>query len=364
MTKVLIVEDDLAQARVLSRAISLRRSDYTVLTTPNGAEATALLRDHEVDVVLTDLQMPEMNGFELIAWLLEHRPSVAVFIMTAYGNELTEQQLSPYGPAACFTKPVDVEKVIERINDTLSHDLRGHVRNMSLPPFLQLLELERMTCTLNVEHDSQRGTLFIQKGELFEARLGELSGEPAARALMAWSSAAITISGACANVPRTIEKPLGFVIMDAVRMQDERARESYVARSSLLPRRGDDGAGLALPPNVLGISVIDVRTGLVLAHSARPGVALGELSDMAITILRHEEHALACCDDGEQLEEVVVTGPDCCELIRRLPDHPSLFALMIFRAEETNVVIARLELERLLREETWLGAVPQATELQ
>ncbi len=356
MTKILIVEDDAAQARQLARAISVRRPDYSVFTAPNGSAATVLLRDHEADVVLTDLQMPEMNGFELIAWLLEHRPTVAVFIMTAYGNDLTEQQLSAYGPVACFTKPVDVEKVIERISDSLSRDMRGHLRNMSLPPFLQLLELERMSCTLNVEHEGQRGTLFVHKGELLDARLGELSGERAATEVIGWNSAAITISGNSPSVPRTIEKPVSFLIMDALRIQDEGARAKYVARPSLSPRRADAESALTLPPNALGVSLIDTRTGVVLAHGERPGVPLSELSEMAFAIVRHEEHALSCGEGDELVEEVVITGHDSCELIRRVPGHESVVVLMVFKPEETNLVIARLELERLLRDKGWQAA--------
>ncbi|HET9931716.1 MAG TPA: response regulator [Polyangiaceae bacterium] len=359
MTKILIVEDDAAQARQLAKAISVRRPNYTVFTAPNGAAATALLRDREADVVLTDLQMPEMNGFELIAWLLEHRPTVAVFIMTAYGNALTEQQLSAYGPVACFTKPVDVEKVLERIGDSLSHDVRGHVKNMSLPPFLQLLELERMSCTLNVEHEGRRGTLFVQKGELLDARVGELSGEPAALEVIAWNCAAITISANAPGVTRAIEKPIGFLIMDALRIQDESARAKYIARSSLPPRKLE-AAAFPLPTNALGVSLIDTRTGLVLAHGERPGVPLSELSDMALTILTQEERVLSSGEGDELIEEVVITGHDSCELIRRVPGHESLIVLMVFKTEETNLVIARLELERLLRDTAWHALSPAA----
>jgi CheY-like chemotaxis protein len=358
MTKILLVEDDAAQARVLSRAISVRRPDYEVLLAQNGVEAKALLREEDVDLVLTDLQMPEMNGFELLAWLLEQRPSVAVFTMTAYGNEQTASQLADYGPVACFTKPIDIESVIARMTTSLSEGLRGHVRNLSLPPFLQLLELERATCTLTVQGANQRGRLFIQDGELFDARAGKLSGEAAALSVLAWPSPRITISGAGPASTRSIDKPMSFVIMEALRLQDEHAHQKFMARKSFPPFVLEDASrGLTVPGNAVGVAVVDLRSGVILAHGQKAGVPLSELSAMALTILRQEVETVARCDESEQLEELVLSSPSSCELLRRLPGSSSAFVLMVFKPEETTLAAARLDLERLLVDPAWLSSI-------
>ena len=82
MTRVLIVDDDPNQVRVLARVVSLRQPGLSVVTAHSGSEAVELLRSMPIDLVLTDLQMPDMNGFELVAWLLSHQPHVQVFTMT------------------------------------------------------------------------------------------------------------------------------------------------------------------------------------------------------------------------------------------------------------------------------------------
>jgi len=358
MTKILIVEDDAAQARVLSRAIALRRPDYLVLTSPNGLEATRLLREEDVDLILTDLQMPEMNGLELLAWLLEHRPGVAVFTMTAYGNEQTIHQLSTYGPVACFTKPVDVETVVTRMAESLQRDVRGHVRNLSLPGFLQLIEIERVTCTLNVEHDGRRGTLFVHAGELLDARSEHLAGEAAAMAMLAWPNPSITISGNCAELTRSINKPLNFVIMDALRLQDENARGRYPSQQPFASFGKElEATAIVIPPNAAGIAIVDLTSGAILSHGHRAGVPLAELSSMALAILRLEEHTVATYDASEQVEELALTTPSYCELIRRLPGDAPAFVLMVYRPDECNMVMARLELDRVLSETPW-GSEP------
>ena len=105
--KVLVVDDDDSQARALARALSRRRPDLTVVTSPNGVEAIQAIKTEGVDAVLTDLRMPEMDGFELLAWLANNEPAIPAFAMSAYGDAEARSKLSDLGAIECFSKPVD-----------------------------------------------------------------------------------------------------------------------------------------------------------------------------------------------------------------------------------------------------------------
>jgi CheY-like chemotaxis protein len=85
MTKVLVVEDsatDMAMMRAL-----LDRAGYDVCTANNGLEAIELLHRELPDAVVTDLQMPEMNGEELVCRVADEFPTVPVVLATAHGSE-------------------------------------------------------------------------------------------------------------------------------------------------------------------------------------------------------------------------------------------------------------------------------------
>lgn len=97
MTRILIVEDDPAQMRALTRAFSKLRPDFTIETANNGIAATRVLSEHSVSAVLTDLQMPEMDGFELLAWMHNNQPNVSVFTMSAYEVNGSAARLSGLG---------------------------------------------------------------------------------------------------------------------------------------------------------------------------------------------------------------------------------------------------------------------------
>src|ERR1700742_2931016 len=112
MIRLLLVDDDDAQLRAMSRAFTARREDLTVVTARGGAEAIRLLTEDHFDVVLTDLKMPDVNGFELLGWLLSTMPHLPVFTMTAHWNVEAGQRLQELGNLACFIKPISPGKVL------------------------------------------------------------------------------------------------------------------------------------------------------------------------------------------------------------------------------------------------------------
>ena len=83
MTKieVLVVDDEEVMRKLMTKI--LEKAGYTVHTAAGGLEARALLAEHEFDMVLSDVKMPDMNGFELPKEIKTKYPGMAVIMMTA-----------------------------------------------------------------------------------------------------------------------------------------------------------------------------------------------------------------------------------------------------------------------------------------
>src|SRR5215207_803828 len=145
MKKVLIVDDEPAVLFALSEALADRRRGVKVATATNGNEAVAILDSEKVDLVVTDLRMPEMDGFELMAWLRRSFPHLPVIVMTAYVAESARLGVG----LDILEKPFDLDILKKKTSDMLRQSVKGRVENISLSSFLQLLEIERKTCTLN-----------------------------------------------------------------------------------------------------------------------------------------------------------------------------------------------------------------------
>lgn len=368
MTRLLIVEDDVEQARGMARVFSKLRPDLTILTAHNGVEATRVMAERAVDLVLTDLQMPEMDGFALLAWMHNSAPDVPVFTMSGYGDAQTAARLDGLGATEYFTKPLDARAVLSSLTETLAQSVRGHVQNVSLASFLQLLEMERKTCTLNITCDERSGILVVQKGALVAAQTGDREGQAAAIEIIAWPFANITISRHREVGSAGIQAPLGFILMEAMRVQDENARNSLgegapdsvrppprrtwrpSGSPSQWPMGSESGhpgyAEFGLPSGARGLALVDTATGALLRSAAQPDCPLEELARMASHVLLQEATMLKLCIETEGVEELVLSTSTRCDVIR--PVTAKAFALLVFAPEETNLMMARIELDQFI----------------
>lgn len=98
--------------------IMLKQTGYFVYSAGNGREALDLLQKHPVDLVLTDMRMPEMNGQELLSSMRQHGLPIPVIMMTAFGSVETAVEAMKAGASDYILRPFDIdtlERVIRRV---------------------------------------------------------------------------------------------------------------------------------------------------------------------------------------------------------------------------------------------------------
>lgn len=118
MPMVLIV-DDTAVDRRLAGGILEKSSDLSVCYAENGNEALLKIGNELPDLVVTDLQMPELDGLQLVNQINERYPNLPVVLMTAHGSEVIAAQALASG-AACYVPKNDLA---ENLAETVSHIL-------------------------------------------------------------------------------------------------------------------------------------------------------------------------------------------------------------------------------------------------
>ena len=118
MTTILVV-DDSAVARRIVAGLLVKESDWRIEFAESGSEALARMKDAVPDLMITDLQMPSMDGLELVAAARVHCPDVPVILMTAYGSEMIavealEQGATTYVPKSQLAQklPGTVEEIL------------------------------------------------------------------------------------------------------------------------------------------------------------------------------------------------------------------------------------------------------------
>jgi len=112
---ILVVDDEPVMRSLLNKILT--RDGYMVLVAAGGREALDILDRQRVDIVVSDLKMPEMDGLELLRMVKEGHPHVAIIMMTAYGDTYTVKDALLLGADEYITKPFksfEISLVVER----------------------------------------------------------------------------------------------------------------------------------------------------------------------------------------------------------------------------------------------------------
>ena len=120
---ILIAEDEDATRRALS--LILKQAGYDVVSVENGQKAFDYIKKAKesikpVDLLLTDLQMAQLSGMELLDCLLSHSLFLPVLVITGYGDKQTVVELLRRGCADYLDKPLDPQDVLDRVQRVLS----------------------------------------------------------------------------------------------------------------------------------------------------------------------------------------------------------------------------------------------------
>src|SRR5580704_201096 len=122
--QVLIVDDEPNLRKILSA--QLTRDGYDVLTAEDGDHGLHLLREHHIDLVVTDLKMPNVDGMTLLKRALEEDPDLPVVVVTAHGTIDTAVEAPKSGAFDFVTKPFDKDEVRQIVAKALkTRELRG-----------------------------------------------------------------------------------------------------------------------------------------------------------------------------------------------------------------------------------------------
>jgi two-component system NtrC family response regulator len=117
-SKTLLVIDDDDSLRRLAE-YNLREDGYEVLTATDGTSGLQLFHAHNVDLVLTDVRMPEMDGFELLTRLKAMQPGLPVIVFTAFGTINAAVDAIKMGAVDYLTKPVAREQLRTAVRKAL-----------------------------------------------------------------------------------------------------------------------------------------------------------------------------------------------------------------------------------------------------
>lgn len=237
---VLIVDDDPGTLRVLSSGIGTTLDLFDVVTASDGREAIDVLERRSVDAVVTDLAMPVLDGFALIAHVTNLKRTLPVIVLSGLAASDIDERLARFGGLRVLHKPASYQDVAEVLIQTLERVDLGQVEGIPLSGVLQLVESERRSCTVVVGAGRRKGRLYFQSGRLINAFSEDFGadGEAAAYDILGWGDTTIAFEPLPDDTRKQIYTPMQLMLIEVAVTQDQlRAR----TERSIPPAAHPDG---------------------------------------------------------------------------------------------------------------------------
>ncbi len=154
MNANILIVDDEKNIREGLRLV-LKKDNHTVFLAPDGSDAISILKNNEIDLVITDLKMPNMDGENLLAYIMKDFPGIPVIVLTGHGTVETAVKAMRDGAYDFLTKPLNIEKLSIIVERALSKRLL-EIENRKLQSKLSIYfgnligKSERMASVLNI----------------------------------------------------------------------------------------------------------------------------------------------------------------------------------------------------------------------
>ena len=108
--RLLIVDDEETLTYSLYQSFILSPNDYEVVTASSGEEAIERMQNAPFDLIITDIFMPGISGFDVLEWVKKEQPQTEVVIMTAYGSSENREKALASGASYYLEKPFEIKE--------------------------------------------------------------------------------------------------------------------------------------------------------------------------------------------------------------------------------------------------------------
>lgn len=145
MIRLLIVDDERLEREGVKYLLSQENKEWRIYEAANGKDALQILREEKIDLLLTDIKMPHMDGLELTSKAKELYPELPVVIFSGYSDFAFAQEAMRYGVTEYVLKPVDPEefhKIIQKTESMISERKEKQKQEQQEQDFLQQYFLE------------------------------------------------------------------------------------------------------------------------------------------------------------------------------------------------------------------------------
>jgi len=195
--------------------------DLSLKVAATFSEAVQTLKNASIDLAIIDISSGYGLQTEDLQRLTYKFPSVPCIALTRKEQRL-EDPLLRLGIAACLTLPISSAGLEAAVRSLLDETTRAKIQGLPLYSLLQMLENDKITCSLRVTAPMGNGYIYVDQGRPIAAESGDLLHEEALSAMLVRDGTFMEIRHYNGQRRREIHKPLMPIIMEAFRLKDEK----------------------------------------------------------------------------------------------------------------------------------------------
>ena len=225
--KLLLLDDDPDLLELYRDILGSLPSKPEIVTATSGARAIALLDSEPFTLLISDLNMPKMDGLQVLTIVRRKFPQLRTAVLTSVADEQFRTRAYAMGIDLFLEKPNGTQEIrfmLDCIESLLGRDeiagFRG-VQHKSLVDIVQLECLSQSSSTLRIINGLSEGRIWIQGGEIIDAATQDLKGEQAFKRILSWKTGNFELLAEEVSHPRVIFTSYQGLLLETAQALDE-----------------------------------------------------------------------------------------------------------------------------------------------
>ncbi len=232
--KVLIVDDEEDMIWSLQKNLPNESLQVSILTASSGEEALGILKETEIDLIVTDIKMPGMSGIDLLITVGETNPEIGIIVMTAFPSAESKTEVMERGGLRFIQKPFDIKEMRDSVRSALkmASSFEGKMSGIQLIDIIQINNLSQTSTALRINADGRKGVMYFFEGNIVHAICDDLIGEEAFYRLLGFKGGTIEAFYPDQFPESTITTPVDVLLLKGSLLEDEMGEQNSSPRPS------------------------------------------------------------------------------------------------------------------------------------
>ena len=188
--RILIVDDEEDLTWSIARSLRKESEQLEIICVNSGEEALEVLKRFNLDLIISDIRMPGMDGFELLDYVKKTHPSLQVIIMTAWDENEVKKMIDLQSGIFYIEKPFDITKLKQIIYQAVtksSDKYKGRFIDLNLKNVININCQNKFNGFLNITNGKEIGEIHFRSGEIIHAQVGNVEGDNALLNVLNWN---------------------------------------------------------------------------------------------------------------------------------------------------------------------------------